>query len=127
MKILFDKKIMIAAIIGIVFGAFLIYEYPIQRYFALKKFYNYTTTQGVDESNIKKKDVYKDWKNGGYSIIVNYWDNPDYEYAYHYYVVTHKKGEPVIYNRMLLEITDMKTSRVLDPPYDVEIRYLPLD
>lgn len=47
---------------------------------------NYIAAQGVDKSNIKTKEVNKNYKYGGYDITVTFKDEPSsyvYEYFYH--------------------------------------------
>lgn len=71
----------------IVIGIFiyLIYYFPVQRYFSHKKFEQYIVAQGTSLDNIKSKTILKDYKIGGYSIVVKYKDDPDFTYDYTYF------------------------------------------
>ncbi len=113
--------------LGIIVGVILLYQYPIQRLLAEKKFNEYIRAQGVDENNISRKKAFKNSIDGGYIIRVTYSDDPDYVYYYNYYPSTHMKNESIKFNRMILEVTDIKNSTVLDPPYEGKCKYPPLD
>ena len=119
------KKLLL--FLGIIVGVILLYQYPIQRLLAEKKFNEYIRAQGVDENNIASKEAFKNWKDGGYLIRVTYSDDPNYLYYYKYKPSTHKRNESIKFNRMRLEVTDIKNSMVLDPPYDGKCKYPPLD
>ncbi|MBR4014796.1 MAG: DUF3139 domain-containing protein [Anaerotignum sp.] len=109
-------KIMIALVV--IMGIVFVYQYPVQKYFALKEFGNYINTQGIKENNIYEKKAYKDWKNGGYLIAISLKDDPNNKYYYHYKVWTHKKGEDFKLNRMVLSIIDETKSIELEKPFD---------
>lgn len=82
--------------------------------------------QGIDPDNIAIKKPVKDWKQGGYLIVVTFNDDINNKYYYHYEVWTHKKGEPLRFNRMTLTIIDEKNSVVLEYPYDGKCKYPPI-
>ena len=65
-------------------------------------------------------------KQGGYLIVVTFNDDINNKYYYHYEVWTHKKGEPLRFNRMALTIVDEKNSVVLEYPYDGKCKYPPI-
>jgi len=67
----------------IVFG-YLFYYFPLQKYLAEKNFNSYIQAQGISESSIKEKDVFKDYKQNGYYICVVYKDDPDWKYEYQF-------------------------------------------
>ena len=68
----------------------------------------------------------KDWRQGGYLIVATFNDDINNKYYYHYEVWTHKKGEPLRFNRMTLTIIDEKNSVVLEYPYDGKCKYPPI-
>lgn len=118
-------KILITTSI-IIFG-FFIYQYPIQKALALRSFENYTKKQGVNDDIISSKEVIKDWKQGGYLIAVTFKNDPDNRYYYHYETWTHRKGENLKFNRLTLNITNLKKSISIDPPYEGKCKYPPIE
>jgi ABC-type bacteriocin/lantibiotic exporter with double-glycine peptidase domain len=66
------KKHMIILIISALILIALVYYFPLQRILAEKKYEQYATQQGVLAADIKNKDIYKDYKQGGYFISVKY-------------------------------------------------------
>lgn len=112
------KKRMVLLVLGIIILGIAIYQYPLQKAFAQKAFKAYIDEQGIDPDNIAIKKLVKDWKQGGYLIVVTFNDDTNNKYYYHYEVWTHKKGEPLRFNRMTLTIIDEKNSVVLEYPYD---------
>ena len=103
------KKRMVLLVLGIIILGIAIYQYPLQKAFAQKSFEAYIGKQGIDPDNIAIKKPVKDWKQGGYLIVVTFNDDISNKYYYHYEVWTHKKGEPLRFNRMTLTIIDEKT------------------
>lgn len=89
------KKILIISLIFTFFSIITIYMYfskvtgKIEE--AESAFENYIEAQGVNEDNIKTKDMYKNYKFGGYDITVTYKDEPSsYVYEYFYNAKTKK-------------------------------------
>ena len=119
------KKFMIGLIAIIALVA--IYQYPVQRHLALTKFQGYINEQDVEVDNILKKEAFKDWKNGGYVIVVSFKDDVGNKYYYHYFPWTHQKGEELKFNRMLLSIVDEKNSVELYAPYEGKCKYPPIE
>ena len=79
------KKLIIILIVSLPLGLFFLYVYPIQRALAMNKFYKYIELQGASVENIYDMEVYKDYKIGGYDIMIRYKDdNPDHRYESHY-------------------------------------------
>jgi len=64
---------------------FLAYQYPIQKSFATNAFEDYIVSQGTSLENIESKEIFKDYKQGGYFINVIYKDNPSLKYKYIYF------------------------------------------
>lgn len=64
--------------------SYLIYFFPIQKYLAEKKFEEYIVSQGTSINNIDSKEIFKDYKSGGYFIRVIFKDNPEFTYEYTY-------------------------------------------
>ncbi len=58
---------------------------PVQKYYAEKQFNDYITLQGTSSENIESKKIYKDTKTGGYNINIEFKDDPDHRYEYHYF------------------------------------------
>jgi len=110
------KKRMVLLVFGIIILGMAIYQYPLQKAFAQKAF----------ETYIAIKKLVKDWKQGGYLIVVTFNDDINNKYYYHYEVWTYRKGEPLRFNRMTLTIIDEKNSVVLEYPYDGKCKYPPI-
>lgn len=60
------------------------YYFPVQRYLAHREFKQYIIAQGISIGNIETKKVLKDYKIGGYNIMVTYKDDPEFTYEYSY-------------------------------------------
>ncbi|EKB58603.1 DUF3139 domain-containing protein [Falseniella ignava] len=106
--------------------AILAYQYPVQKFLASKKFEAYLTAQGVSREQIESEEMIKDWKQGGYLVIVIFQDDPNYKYYYHYGLWTHHRGENLKFHQMSLEIIDIQKSMVLDEPYEGKCKYPPI-
>ena len=77
------KKRMVLLVLGIIILGIAIYQYPLQ-----KAFGTYIDKQGIDPDNIAIKKLVKDWKQGGYLIVVTFNDDINNKYYYHYEVWT---------------------------------------
>lgn len=119
------KKVLL--VLGIIILGIAVYQYPLQKALAQKSFESYIDKQGIDSDNITIKKFVKDWKQGGYLIVVTFNDDLNNKYYYHYKVWTHKKGEPLSFNRITLIIIDEINSVVLEYPYDGKCKYPPID
>ncbi len=71
--------ILISLLIGIY-----AYNFPIQRIRAEKAVNTYMELQRVDTTKIKSREIKKDWTQNGHTIFIEYGDDPDKIYAYHY-------------------------------------------
>lgn len=120
------RKNLLLAVCIILLGI-IIYQYPLQKALAQRSFENYISKQGIASENINSKRFFKDWKRGGYLVVVTFNDDINNKYYYHYDVWTHKRGESLKFNKMTLEITDIEKSMVLDPPYDGKCKHPPID
>ena len=120
------RKNLLLAVCIILLGI-IIYQYPLQKALAQRSFENYISKQGIASDNIASKRFFKDWKRGGYLVVVTFNDDINNKYYYHYDVWTHKKYESLKFNKMTLEITDIEKSVVLDPPYDGKCKHPPID
>lgn len=76
------KKIIIILVV-LLLGS-LIYYFPIQKSLATNAFEDYIVSQGTSMENIKSKEIFKDYKQGGYFINVIYKDDPEFMYEYTY-------------------------------------------
>lgn len=103
----------------------LIFVYPVERKLALRAYEAYRLSQGIEDTNIESKEIFKDYKNGGYKILVKYKDDRALTYRYSYYPWTHRRDENLRFNRIFLEISN--PYEVLDPPYENKCKYPPLD
>lgn len=116
------KRFVAALLLGIF--VFWFYYYVVERCMALYAYHLYSTKQGVDSSVKVEKQVFKDWKNGGYAITVSYSDNTEYEYQYSYKLQMNEQ-HPQYY--ISLWIIDLQARRVLSSPYEENVKYKPLD
>ncbi len=113
-------------LLGIIVIGIIVYQYPMQKALAQRSFTSYINKQGVVSDEIESKKIIKDWKQGGYLIIVTFRNDENNKYYYHYQTWTHKKGEKLRFNRITLSIIDEKKSIVLDDPYDGKCKYPPI-
>ncbi|MBF4502264.1 DUF3139 domain-containing protein [Savagea sp. SN6] len=104
---------------------FLIFYYPVQKKLAFKKFNEYLIKQDTNRDNIESLNAFKDYKMGGYQLIVKFYDDPHHMYIYHYYLWTHRKNESIQFDEMCLSIIDEENSVELDPPYNDNVKYKP--
>lgn len=89
------------------------YQFPLYRVFAEKKYAQYAEQQGASITDVKSKDVYKDYKQGGYYITVKYHSDPDHVYDYQYYLIQRGK-ENTRFNIMYYHIFDMENNQLDD-------------
>lgn len=106
------KKRLVTIFAGI-FIIMWIYYFPLQRLLAEKKYKEYAKQQGVSTTDIKSKDVYKDYKQGGYYITVKYHSDPAHIYDYQYYLIQRGK-ENTLFNIMYCHIFDMENNQLDD-------------
>ncbi len=108
----------------IIISIFTTYFYGIERYLAITYFDKYLKAQGVRADIIENKTILKDWKMGGYKMIIYYSDNKDVEYEYSYSIYTHRANDIIRFNVVDLYIS--KDGYVLDSPYSSDIKYPPI-
>lgn len=89
----------------------LVYYFPLQRVLAKKKYDQYAAQQGVIVSDIKSKTVFKDYKQGGYYINVEYHSDPNHRYLYHYFLIDRKKTGTLL-NTMHCHVYDRQNNRL---------------
>lgn len=77
-------KSKIIIILILILSIQLIYSFPIQKLLAEKNVIKYMNEQGTNIENIASKEIFKDYKMGGYTIIIRYKDDFDYKYIYNY-------------------------------------------
>lgn len=85
------------------------YYFPVQRLLAERAYESYSAEQQALTSDIIAKEVYKDYKQGGYYISVVYKNNPDYRYLYHYFLIDFRK-DGVKFNMMYCDIYDSENN-----------------
>lgn len=93
---------------------------------AFNKFDEYLIKQHTSTDNIENLNAFKDYKMGGYKLIVKFYDDPQHRYIYQYYLWTHRKTESIYFDKMVLSIIDEKNSLELEPPYNDNVKYKPL-
>lgn len=69
---------------AIVLAIMWIYLYPFHRIMAEIKFAQYIALQDIDVSDIKTKDVLRDYTHGGHRILVEYYSDEGNSYRYFY-------------------------------------------
>lgn len=105
------KTMTILIIITVTILTALVYYFPLQRVLAEKKYEQYAAQQGVIVSDIKSKTVFKDYKQGGYYINVEYNRDPNHRYQYQYFLIDRKKTG-ILLNTMYCKIFDNKNNRL---------------
>ena len=109
----------------LIFVVVVIGVYPVQRDLAIYKFRWYIGKQRVDTSKIVEKKIFRDWKNGGYSIRVRFEDDEGKVYYYHYKMWTHRKDGKLKFHTMHLNVVD-KGWR-LEAPFEGKCKYPPIE
>lgn len=99
------KTMTILIIITVSILTALVYYFPLQRVLAEKKYEQYAAQQGVIVSDIKSKTVFKDYKQGGYYINVEYNRDPNHRYQYQYFLIDRKKTG-TLFNTMYCYVYD---------------------
>ena len=108
----------ISQILLLVICLVIIYQFPVQKRLALNKFERYIKKQGIDPSKIIEKEIYKNWKDGGYIIQVKFEDDADKTYYYHYY-------EELRVDRMKLTVSNK--NQMQEAPLKKKCKYPPLE
>ena len=90
-----------------------IYYFPLQHFFAQRKYQEYAKRQGVVAGDIKSMKVYKDYKQDGYYITVEYYSDPDHLYDYQYFLIQRIKGKTLV-DSMYCHIYNMESYRLDD-------------
>ena len=106
----FPQKGMI--VLGIILALLLlmwIYYFPLQRVMVEKKYEEYSKQQGIVAADIKTKEIYKDYKQGGYFISIHYHSDPIYRYRYHYFLIDHKTSG-TNFNTMYCDVYDLENN-----------------
>lgn len=96
------KKIVLIIFAGILMVSW-IYSFPLQRFFAQRKYQAYAKQQGFSAGDIKSKYVHKDYKQGGYYVTVEYYSDPDCLYDYQYFLIEYTK-EKILVDTMYCSI-----------------------
>lgn len=63
-------------------ASFLVYEFPIEKHMAKVEVEEYIKKQGLTKSNISNTNYLKDYKQGGYSVIIELKDDTGLIYEY---------------------------------------------
>ena len=106
----FPKKGII--VLGIILAMLLliwIYYIPLQRIMAEKKYEEYAKQQGIVATDIETKEIYKDYKQGGYFISIHYCSDPHYRYRYHYFLIDYKTSG-TNFNIMYCDVYDLENN-----------------
>lgn len=105
------NKLTVVIVLFLIFIlCYIIYFYPFQKYMAEKTFNEYIKLQGINQKNIESKEVFKDYKQGGYIVRVVYKDDLDYTYYYKYSV--NRVENLTNYKSIRLNVYDTRNSRV---------------
>ena len=116
------KKRMVLLVLGIIILGIAIYQYPLQKAFAQKAFETYIDKQGIDPDNIAIKKPVKDWKQGGYLIVVTF--NDDINNKYYLCSVDSNRFPPLLelwreekainhQTVLLLQVVNMKMKKLI--------------
>lgn len=103
----------LAAVAVIVWAFF----FPIQRMVTEKKYDNYRSQQGIDETLISSKDIAFDKIRGGYNFFVKYSDDMEYTYIYHYDYWASGDNDISYYDGMTMLLQHDKSGIEYTPPY----------
>lgn len=68
-----------------------IYEFPCHRFMAERKYKSYMKQNSIEYQDISYIHYQKDYKQGGYYVIVEYKNKPEYRYEYQYHIIIDKK------------------------------------
>lgn len=105
------KKIYLVIVILLIISAYLLYSFPIQKYFAEKTLKEYMSIQGASDEKIQSKQILKDYKIGGYNIKIIYKDDLDFIYEYHYFPGKNNLRESIyctVYNKKNVDVNITK-------------------
>ncbi len=91
-------------ILSLICVIFILYFYVIEKQLATIKINHYLTTHQIENTQIKSKHIFKDWKMGGYTIKIEFYDDKDCIYYYHYDLFTNKKNEKLKFNTLDLYV-----------------------
>lgn len=116
------RRAILLSALAMVLLFLLVYHFPLQKSLAEKKYEAYSGEQGAAAADIKTKEVFKDYKQGGYFISVTYHSDPDHRYLYHYFPIDFR-NTGVKYNVIYCDIYG--TGNDLLDHYD-GVRYQPL-
>ena len=92
--------------------SWLAWRFPIQKVLALRAFKKYTNTQGAEKSDIRKMQVFKDYKRDGYIINVWYKSQPSIRYEYKWFIETLDIMRFVYIDNLLLNIYDATDTHI---------------
>ena len=68
-----------------------IYEFPCHRFMAERKYKSYMKQNVIEYEDISDIYYQKDYKQGGYYVIVEYKNKPGHRYEYQYHIFIDKK------------------------------------
>ncbi len=112
--------------IVIVIALIVIYQFPIQRYLAIKNAKEYMKLQGTGMDNVKSMNVIKNYKQDGYYVDIVFKDDPEFLYTYRFKpslsifeMLSHKSIRCTIWDEKNVSV-DL-TGKIKD------VKYLPLD
>lgn len=114
-----NKRYVILSITIFIIVGYLLYYFPIQKYFAEKTLKEYMSVQGTTNVIIDSKRIYKDYTIGGYVIDIIYQDDPNYTYNYTYIPLKGLKGTIVctIFDKSNVDV-DITNKKVKYPSID---------
>ena len=86
-------KLRFLILVSAIFFTVYIYEFPVHRILAEFRYNIYRKENGILDEMIYSISFQKDYKQGGYFIIVVYKEKQEYRYEYQYYPIINKKDE----------------------------------
>ena len=84
------KHMFLFILLAVLVGGWL-YYFPLQRILAEQKYKSYAAQQGISVTDIATKHTFKDYKQGGYFIIVTYHKDPVHRYKYQYFLFDYRR------------------------------------
>lgn len=81
------------------------YFYVVERALAINKFERYIKKQGISQEEIVEKHVFKNWKDGGYTVRLCLSSDEGKRYYYQYYLWTDRADEELRFDRMFLSVS----------------------
>ncbi|MDO5712882.1 MAG: DUF3139 domain-containing protein [Tissierellia bacterium] len=99
------KEGLVFIIIVCIVGGLLII-YPLQKSLAMMRWQEYMKAQGLAKEDVLEREIFKNYKDGGYRMIVKYRGDLNHTYIYDYFLYTHKRNENVKWHQMTCDVIE---------------------